>query len=61
LRVHPLIEVAFPARETAVWYARSWEIESRQGPRRDVVTSKRCAGRFLHSRGPRGMEPEIHA
>jgi hypothetical protein len=28
----PLNEVAFPARETAVWYARGWEIESTEGP-----------------------------
>ena len=41
----PLNEVAFPARETAVWYARRWEIESMEGPRRDVVTSQRCADR----------------
>jgi hypothetical protein len=30
----PLNEVACPARETAVWYARRWEIESTEGPRR---------------------------
>lgn len=28
----PLNEVAFLARETAVWYACRWEIESTEGP-----------------------------
>lgn len=28
----PLNEVGFPARETAVWYARGWEIASTEGP-----------------------------
>ncbi|GAA2428064.1 hypothetical protein GCM10010255_83540 [Streptomyces coeruleofuscus] len=27
-----LNEVAFPGRETAVWCARGWEIESTEGP-----------------------------
>ncbi|MFE9644702.1 hypothetical protein ACFYO0_11395 [Streptomyces sp. NPDC006365] len=54
----PLNEFAFPARETAIWYARMWEIELTYTA---LKVTQRCVGRLLRSRGPRGMEQEVHA